>query len=456
MKKLLQDMFRDSKFFKTLFFIALPIVIQNFIASSLNMVDTIMIGRVGETEIASVGIANQYFFLLNIILVGTYGGCGIFFSQFWGKKDIKNIRKVLGIGAMLGGSIALVFTFLALLMPGKIISIFNSDPIVIDLGAKYLKIVCISYIFTALSFNFAVASRCIENTVLPMITSIIALLINTLLNYVLIFGKFGAPAMGVEGAAIATLIARLFETSLLIGYIYFSKGVLAATFKEMFNLKGHFVKSTLRTIIPVILNDACWGLGAVIYSVAYGRIGTQAIASVQICTTIQNLFMVVTFGIANASVVMIGNKIGEGNEGTARIYADRFAVLSCIIGAMLGVLLYFFAPAILIFFKVSNDVLHSSLIILYITSIIMIVRVFNVVLIVGILRSGGDAKYALLAEAFTMWCIGVPLAFIGAFLLKLPVYYVVAMVTAEEIVKFFIALNRLKSNKWMRNLVHNI
>ncbi|WP_129598372.1 MATE family efflux transporter [Anaerophilus nitritogenes] len=460
MTKIIQNLykylFQDKKFYQNLYKIALPIIIQNFIASSLNMVDTMMIGRVGEIQIAAVGIANQYFFLFNLLLIGICSGCGIFISQFWGKRDIVNIKKVLGMGMIAGAVLATIFTVIALYIPNQIINIFNTDPKVISEGVKYLKIVCISYIFTAITFNFGFASRCIENAILPMIVSSFALLFNTFFNYVFIFGNFGSKAMGVEGAALATLLARIIEASLLVGYIYFSKGVLAAKCSEMFSLSKDFIKKVLDTVIPVVLNEGCWGLGFVVYSVAYGRIGMQAMAAVQICNTVQNVFMVFIFGMSNASVVMIGNQIGAGHEDQAKIYAKRFSLLACLVGICLASILAISAPFILSFFNISDTVYHSALMILYINAGILLIRVFNCLLIVGILRAGGDAKRALFIEAFTMWCIGVPLAFLGAFYFKLPVHYVVALVTVEELFKFILGIPRLLSNKWIRNITENM
>ncbi len=449
-------LFSDSEFYKILFTIALPIVIQNFIASSLNMVDTVMIGRVGESEIAAVGIANQLFFFFTILIMGFYSGASIFISQFWGNKDEVNIKRMLGLSLSIGIVISLIFTFLAIVIPETIIRIFNKDANAVKLGSDYLRIVGISYIFTAVTLGFSSALRSTRKTVLPMLVSMIALLINASLNYVLIFGKFGAPEMGVKGAALATLIARIVETIVLIIYVYIGKGTLAASFKEMLNLDKAFIVKSFKTILPVVFNEICWGLGAVVYSIAYGRIGTQAIASVQITSTISNLYMVLVFGIANAAAVMVGNLIGAGEEEKGKGYAYRLSALGAITGIFIAIVIAVTAKSMLNIFKVSDTVRHDSLMILYITAVIMIMRVLNIILIVGVLRGGGDARFSLKLEAFTMWAIGVPLSFIGAIFLKLPVYWVVALLTTEEIVKCFFSVKRLISNKWINRVIHDI
>ncbi|MDY3206081.1 MAG: MATE family efflux transporter [Clostridium baratii] len=443
----------DKSFYKKVGIIALPIVIQNFITSSLNIVDTMMIGKLGENEIAAVGIANQYFFLLNILIMGLFSGIGIFISQYFGKKDEKNIKKLVGIGLIAAIVVGGIFTIIAQVFPKEIIGIFNEDLKVINLGADYLLIVSLSYIFTAIAFNYGVASRCIEKTAIPMVASSIALITNTVLNYCLIFGNFNMPRLGVKGAAVATLIARIIEFLIMILYVYYKKNMLAGNFKELFSFDFTFVKKVWFTIIPVLLNEACWGLGSVMYNIIYGRIGTQAIASVQIATTINNLFMVVIFGIGNAALVMVGAKVGKGENDTAKTYGKNFLVLGTIVGIIIAISLSLSANLIISIYDVSEQVKLWSKLIIYVTSLIMIVRVYNIIAIVGVLRGGGDVKVSFMIEGITMWCIGVPIALIGAFVLKLPVYLVYALCTFEELTKAVACFKRLRSNKWIKNLV---
>ncbi|MGL5243970.1 MAG: MATE family efflux transporter, partial [Sarcina sp.] len=369
-KLLTKNLFNDKRFYRTLFMLAIPIVIQNFITSSLNMVDTVMIGAVGENEVAAVGIANQFFFLFNLLAIGIGAGCSIFISQFWGKKDIENIKKVLGVGIISALIIGSIFTFLALIFPENIIQLFTKDLLVISLGVNYLKVVCLSYILTIVTFIFASSLRSIGNTKTPMIISIIAIITNTIFNYIFIFGEFGAPVMGVKGAALATLIARTIECILIVYISLKPTSVLYGKFKEYINFDFTFVKSLYTAIIPVVLNDGCWGIGTVLYTVAYGTIGTHAIAAIQISNTVQNLFMVVCFSLASASLVMIGNEIGANNDEVAKKYSYRFTSLSFLTGLALGILVRIFAPFILTFFTVSSEVHTAVISILTIFSLI--------------------------------------------------------------------------------------
>lgn len=455
-KKTLKELFYDKKFYKMVLFLALPIILQNLIASSVNMLDTLMIGRVGEVELAAVGIANQFYFIFSLFIMGISSGCAVFIAQLWGKRDKNNIQKVLGIGIISSVLITTVFNLVGVLFPEKIISIFNIDPQVIKIGASYLKIVCFSYIFTAISFNYAAALRSVENTVLPMLASFLGLVVNGVLNTVLIFGLLGFPAMGVRGAAIATIIARGSECALLVLYTYTSKNILAAKAKDLFNITRELTKSVFVTMIPVLLNEACWGLGNLTYAVIYGRIGTQATASIQICTTIFNLFMIITFGLANVAVVVIGKEIGAGREKRGLLYARRLCVVSLITGVILAIVLAITSPIVLTVFKVSEEVLRNSLRILYVYSALMPLRVFTVILVVGILRGGGDAKYGAIVQGITLWGIGIPLSFVAAFILHFPIYLVVSVTAAEEIVKCIIVVRRYRSNKWINNIVNQV
>lgn len=436
--------------------LAIPIVIQNFISSFLNMIDTIMVGKLGETAIAAVGIANQYFFFFNMILIGLSAGCGIFIAQFWGKREMANIKRILGIGLGTAVAVSIVFMVFGFLVPDKIMAVFNNDPGVINLGAGYLRMVTLSYLFTGITFVYTFSLRSVGKTVQPMLISGLTLICNAFFNYVFIFGKFGAPVMGVEGAALATVIARVVETLALVAAVYGGKGALAASFAELTDFNFKYLKQSYRTIFPVVLNDICWGFGSLAYAAVYGRMGTQSMAVIQISNTVNNLFLVVVFGMSSAAAVMVGNAIGAGDDGLGKIYAKRFSVLATAAGVVLGVLLAAVAPTLLDVFNISSAARHDSLIILNIVSLIFFVRVLGIILIVGILRGGGDARYALLLEGATMWFIGVPLTVLGAFVLNLPVYIVYALAVPEEIVKGIFGVRRLRSGRWIKNVTHGM
>lgn len=455
----MRTIFKDKTFLKAMIAIALPITLQNLVASSVNMLDTLMITSLGEESLAAVGLANQVFFFYAVTIFGVATGSSVFVSQFWGKGDVKNIGRILGISLAITSVLGALFTLAALFVPEFIMKIFSEDSEVIRLGVDYLRIVSLSYIITGISFAYAVASRSIGQAKMPMIASIVSFLVNLIFNYLLIFGKFGFPQRGVKGAAYGTIIARAAEIGLMLYSIYSNKNnnPLAHSFKSMTDWTGDFIRKYFKTAYPVILNEALWSLGTVLYSLAYAKIGTEAAAAVQILNTVQNIFMVLSRGLANACTVMVGNKIGADEEDEAVVYADNFMILSAALGLVLGVLIYFSKDLILIFFRnLTPSMYNTSRNLLIVLAASFFIRSFNGTLIVGVLRGGGDTRFSMLLEMGSVWLVGVPLAFLGALVFRFPVYYVFLLVNIEEIVKAAIGILRVKSKKWVTNIIHDM
>jgi putative MATE family efflux protein len=448
----LLSLFSDKLFFKATFKLALPIALQNLILSSLNLVDTIIIGGLGETAIASVGLANQYFFLLNILLFGVISGSSIFTAQYWGRRDLANIKRVLGLCLLTSIAASTLFTLGGLLFPKQIIGIFSKDIKVIEMGGSYLRIIVLSYVVTALTMTFSFTLRSTGSVKSPMIVSITALGINTFLNYALVYGLFGFPAIGVSGSAIATSIARFIEFGLILFVVYGYKHPIAGTLKEMLDLTSSFVKRFYKVTVPVILNEGVWALGMTVYAAVYARMSTEVVASTNIVGTIERLAMVVFLGFGNAAAVMIGNKIGEEDNKSAFEYALRFIILNTLFGALMGILIYTAAPLLLSAYNVSPAVHNYSKNILHILAFFLWVKVFNYTNIVGILRSGGDTRFCLFLDIGGMWLVGVPLVVLGGLYWHLPIHIVFIFVYLEEVAKLVIGLPRIASKKWINNL----
>lgn len=449
MKKIL----KDKVFLSTMFALALPITIQSFITSSLNLVDNVMVGRLGEEAIASVGLANQYIFIFTLCILGINAGASIFMSQFWGKKDIKSIKTFLGIDITVGMLATLIFGLGAALFPTEIMRILSTDAQVIDLGSQYLRIVAISCLFTNFTQAYSAALRSTGQPKIPMYASLIGVLSNAFLNWVFIFGNLGSPMMGVNGAALATTIARCIEMIFIISMVYCSGSNVAAKLKEMFNFKFELIKTYFVTSWSVIVNELIWSLGMTAYSIAYARIGTNAVASMQIVTTINNMFMVLLIGLATSASIMIGNKIGAGEEETAREYASNISICSIIVGLALGILIWVSAPLALTPFNVTPETYNDTIKVLKVLALFFTLRAFNMVMIVGVFRGGGDTTFAMLLQGCTIWFYSVPVAFLGATTLGLAVYGVFFLICTEEFIKALFQMKRLKSGKWLRNVI---
>lgn len=448
---------KDRDFFKAMLAIALPITLQNLITSSVNMLDTLMITSLGQESLAAVGLANQMFFFYSVTVFGVATGSAIFIAQFWGKGDKANIKKVLGLSIFISSGMGIVFTLSALFMPQQIMGIFSKDTQVIKLGVEYLSIIAFTYIITGISFSYGVASRSIGQARMPMVTSIVSFITNGIFNYILIFGKFGLPALGIKGAAYGTLIARIIELGLILYAVYSEDNPLAGNFKEYTNWDKKFLKRYFKTTSPVIINETLWALGTVMYSIAYAKIGTEAAASVQILNTVQNLFMVITRGLGNACTVMVGNKIGAGEEEVAIEYANKYLVVSTALGLVLGLSLFLSSDFILKMFRNLTPGLYiTSKKLLTVLAIFFFIKSFNGVMIVGVFRGGGDTRFSMILEMCAVWLVGVPIAFLGAMVFKLPVYYVAALVCMEEVVKIVIGIPRIISKKWVTNVVEDM
>ena len=447
------NLFKNKIFLKSMLAIALPIALQNLITSSLNMVDTLMISSLGQTSIAAVGLANQFFFFYILIVFGINSGSSIFIAQYWGKDDIPSIRKVLGLAVSLSLLVGVIFTATALLFPQVIMRILIDDQDVIKIGSDYLRIVALSYIPTSISFAYSVALRTTGRPNIPMKIAAISFITNTVFNYILIFGKLGIPAMGVKGAAWGTVIARFIEIGVTIYAVYSEDGVLAAKIKELLSWNKDFVNRYIKTTYPVILAEGAWSLGQVMYSIAYAKLGEEATAAVQITNTIQNIFFVLVRGLANACTVMIGSKIGSGDEDEAYEYAKNFMILATLLGLVLG-LIQAATPdlTLKLFSRLDQSLYEVSRRMLIVMGLTFVIRVFSVTGIVGVLRGGGDTTFAMIIDAGTVWIIGVPLAFIGALMLDIPVYWIYAIVTIEELIKIIIIIPRIINKKWIKDI----
>lgn len=439
-------------FFKQLIFLAFPIMIQNLLVSSVSFVDTLMIGKVGESALAAVGLANQLFFLITLFYFGVSSGAAIFIAQFWGAQDKKSMHKVIGLALVINFLGALVATMASLFAPATLLKIFTHDETVVKLGVEYLQVVAISYLFTAIVMIFSTALRSTADAKTPLLTSIVSLVINIVLNYVLIFGKFGFPKMEVKGAALATAIARAMEMIILLAIVYRKKKSVAPSFKEMFSFDKKLVKTYFTICTPVIFNEILWSLGMTAYKVAYAKMGVEVIAAVNVIEAIQSLFFVALMGISNATAIMVGNKIGQNQIAVARLYARLLLTISFISGVILALFLSLLSQFLIVPFNLSKEVGSLASSSLKTLSFLIPIKALNMVLIVGLLRSGGDTRFSMFAELFGVWFIGVPFAFIGVFFLALPLHYLYLFVGTEEVFKTLIGFFRIKSGKWITRL----
>lgn len=443
----------DKRFYKKTLAIAAPVAFQALLNNLLNVIDTIMIGSLGEGELAAVGLANKVFFVLSLVLFGVAGGATVLTAQYWGKKDLPNVRRVLGLSLCIGLCAALVFSVAGICFPQKVMRIFTPDRDTILLGAGYLTIVAISYPFQAISQCYTFFYRAVNKVLFTVIITASAIAVNAVINYTLIYGKFGFPKMGLQGAAIGTLVARIYECLTIITYVYATKGAGAAKLKELFRFDKAFVRKFIKIALPVIFNESIWGIGVTMYALVYGRMGVVAVAVITATQVVEEMFVAAFNGLASATGVVLGNEMGANRLDDAKRHAKVLLRANLVFSVFLAVLLVSLRKYILSVFSLSEEVFSSAAVCLLIFACYLPFKTNNFVNIVGILRSGGDTKYSLFLDFSGVWCIGVPLGVLGGLILKQPVYIVYAMVMFEEVYKSLVGYLRYRKRKWCKNIV---
>lgn len=445
---------KDRAFLWEMLKIAIPISLQQLINASLNLIDVLMVGQLGEASIAGIGLSNQVFFVFILLLFGLTSGMSIFAAQFWGRREMDPIRKVLGMSILSASVIALVFTIAATVFTRPVLSLFTNDTNVIDIGSQYLFIVGFSYIAVAITTSYVSTLRSIQLVAITVVATIIALVFKTILGILLIFGYWGFPALGVNGAAIATASGRVLELILLLVFIYTQKTPLAANPLTFFNFEFSFFRRVLRTALPAVANELFWSVGIATYNAIYARIGTEAIAAINVNATIEELGFVVFMGLGNACAVMVGNRIGAGKKEEAYETVKRIVKLSVLLALVIGAIVVLVRDTVAGWYNLSPEGIYNVRMLMLVMAGVLWIRMINFTTFIGALRAGGDTVFALVMEICSIWLIGVPAAYIGAFVLQLPVYYVYLMVGLEEVAKAVVSIWRFRSRKWIHDLVN--
>lgn len=436
--------------------VALPIALQSFIASSLQLVDSLMVGSLGEAELAAVGVSIQIYFVYWMVVFGFSSGCSTFMTQFWGAGDVAQIRKTAGFNVTVCLAGALIFFVPATFFPEQVLGIFTDIPETIAMGKDFVVLIAPCFLLSAYSVPMQIALRTTQQTKIPLYISIVTFSVNTLLCYTFVFGKFGAPQLGVEGAAIAMLIARAVEAVLVTYMIFGRKNIIAGNFRAFVGWSKAFASRILSNSIPTTINETMWGLGTAMYVAAYARVGITEFAAVQAGNTIQNILVMAGFSIGDAILILVGQKLGEGKTEEAYYLAKRLLRFGIIIGLVFGGLLILIAKPIISLYNFTPQGEKYAFYVLVIYGATMWLILLGGMLVVGVMRCGGDTKYAMVTEVGTVWLIGVPLAFLTTMVLGLPIYIAVLVVKTEEIVKAVILLRRFYSRKWVKNMVDGL
>ena len=447
---------RLGPFLKTVATVAAPIALQSLIGSSLNLVDNLMIGHLGELSLNAVGVSIQIFFVYWMFVFGFASGAATFISQFYGVRDFRNIRRTTGFTLSVAFGMGLLFFIAAEVFPEHILRVFTRFPEVIEEGVIYVRIGAFTFLLVPLTQAFTVALRATQQTVQPLIASAVALCMNTVMNYILIYGALVFPAMGVAGAALATVISRSVEFGIIFYIVFLRRNILAGKPAEFFSFHRELAKRIVKNALPTTINETMWGLGTALYVAAFARISISAGAAVQACNTINSLFSMAAFSVGDAVLILVGQKLGEGKTREAWNMSKVLLKLGVVVGIILGGLTILFGKPILSLFDFTAEGESDAWLILIVYAATLFMEVYNAVQVTGCLRCGGDTRFAMITEVGTVWAIGVPLAFITSLILHWPVFLAVLAVKTEGVVKGIILTRRYLSRKWLRNVIEGV
>ena len=438
-------------FYRELFVLVIPIVVQNLISSSVTVADTLMLGNVDQTSLSASGLAGQLMFLINVMFFGLNSAITILASQYWGKKDVKVISKILGVGLIIGMVVTITFSALAFFVPKKVMWIWTDDPALIEAGAVYLRYVAPSYIFLGIFQPYISILKSCERVVFSTVISTIALLVNVVMNFFLIFGYGPFPEMGITGAAIATSLS-CGSGALLCIIDFLRQKVIPKDLRVVFAIPGALILDFFRYSLPAFVNDIMWGLAFTVNSVIMGHLGSDIVAANAVVSSVRDLVTVVGFGIASAASIMLGKQIGENKLDRAKKDASsivRVAIFSGIISGFVLLVISPFIPGLVDITEVAAGYLK---IMLLINIAYQMGQIINTVLIASIFRCGGNSKFGMILDIITMWFFAVPLGLISAFVLKLPPLIVYVLMCTDEFAKMPFAVHHYLKGGWIKNI----
>lgn len=442
-------------FYKTVFALVVPMALQNLINVGVTAADVVMLGKVSETVLSGASLAGQIQYIMVLFLFGLTSGATVLTAQYWGKGDREAIEKILALGIRSAVMVTAVFTLAALFVPELLLRIFTNDPQVIEEGIKYLRIVGFSYIVMGITNVYLYVMRSIERVIVATVVYLASFVCNVILNAVFIFGLLGCPVMGIQGAALATLISRFLELLLVCGYAkIFNRDV---TFKMTYfiHLDTVLVKDFLRYSLPVVLNEVMWGLGTSANTAILGHMGSAAVAANSVAQVARQLATVVSFGLASAAAIYLGKTIGEKKLLYAKAYAKRFLILSVVMGLTGGVLILLVSPIATTFLSLTGTAKYYLQMMFFVMSYFVIAQSFNTTMVVGVFRSGGDTRFGLILDVCTMWGCSIFLGAVAAFVLRWSVPAVYVLLMSDELLKIPITAIRYRSFKWLRDVTRS-
>lgn len=433
--------------------LTIPLVLLRVVDTSINLIDGIMVGGLGEASIAAVGFCNNFYFMFSLLEFGICNGCAIFTAQYWGKQDFAGIRRTMGVNLMAGASIALLFVLATALAPQVIMGMFSRDPEVIRIGCEYLRATAPNYLLTAFISLLVTTLKNLEQAKCSLLASLVGIAVNVFFNTALIYGNFGFPALGAPGSGIATSIARFVNLLLLLAFAYIKVPLIRGSARDFFCPGKQYIGRYAKTMIPVILNEGLYGIGTMLYSVVFGLLGTAAVASINMVSVVQKCAQVFMGGAAGAAGVIIGRSIGAGNIDASYAAAVKMQRLARIVGLIGSGVFIAAVPLVFAAFQVDPAVKTSAFHMALMLTVSIFFFAYNHIGIVGILKSGGDAVFCFIVDTVGVWLISLPLILAAVVLFHAPAEVVFGLSLVEILIKSFFVRHRILDRKWAKNLV---
>ena len=445
----------DKAFYKKFFSMYVALILQNVITISVNLADNIMLGAYSETALSGVAAVNQIQFVYQQLLFAVGEGLVIFCSQYWGKRQTGPMKKIASTAMHTALIIGIILFSLVSLFPSQALKIFTTDGPIIAEGVRYLNIIRFTYLFFAVTQILLATLRSVGTVKIAFHLSIMTFFVNCGINYIMIFGHFGAPRMGAAGAAIGTLTARILETTVLIIYIWKKEKNLCIRLKDYLSSDRNLNKDYFKITVPMMVTQGLWGVNTALQTVILGHMTAAAIAANSAASTLFLLVKSAAIGAASTASVLIGEAVGMGDMKRVKTYARRMQVMFLIIGLVSGTILFFLRIPILALYDLQPRTKQMANQFLMILSVVCVGMSYQMATNTGIIRGGGNAMYVVKLDLISIWMIVLPVSFFAAFVLKASPAVVVCCLNADQIFKCIPAFIVANHGKWVRKLTRD-
>lgn len=448
----------DRAFYVRVLTLALPISLQSLITVGVNMLDTIMVGTLGELELSATSLANQFITIYHIFCMGLGMGASVMVSRYWGMRESEPekaalaLKKTICIMVRLTLGLALAFAAATLVMPGVIMSMYTPEEDIISLGVVYFRYSIVTYFFLGLSLVCTIVLRSVGKVRMPLYVSVGALFVNLTANYAFIFGNLGMPKMGIAGAALGTLIARVFEAGMICGYLFFLDKSIGIRIKHLGMKTKDLLGEYVRISIPVLISDGILAIGSNTVAMVVGHLGVSFVAANSITSVTQQMSNVLTQGVAQAGAIVTGQTLGEGERDKAFSQGYAFLGLGLSLGLFAALVIRVISGPVIGAYNVSEETAEVAEQLMEAIGFIMIFQSANSIMTKGVLRGGGDTKMLMLADNIFLWVLSIPMGLLAGFVLGLPAFWIYTCLKFDQIAKAVWCVFRLRGGKWIKKI----